>query len=155
MDDLFRQHVEAIVPKMAALRDMVPVTVTTLPRVMPTHAVYLFSENGNHLYVGRTNRLRKRLRNHCRPSATRFQATFAFRLAREATGNLRATYKTAGSRAALVLDPAFAQAFLDAKARVRAMNVRFVDEPHALRQCLLEIYAAVVLKTRYNDFDNH
>jgi predicted GIY-YIG superfamily endonuclease len=155
MDERFREHVEALIPKLATLRDMPPVTVPTLPRVMPARGVYLFSEGDEHLYVGRTNTLRKRLQNHCRPGSTHFQATFAFRLAREATGKLRAAYKAAGSRTALLLDSAFAQAFLDAKARVRQMSVRFVEETKAIRQCLLEVYVAVVLEARYNDFDNH
>src|SRR5262249_6544939 len=103
MDEQFRAHVEALVPKLASLRDMPPVTVATLPRSMPARGIYLFSEGDQHLYVGRTNTLRKRLQNHCRPGSTHFQATFAFRLAREATGNLRATYKAAGSRDALLL----------------------------------------------------
>lgn len=35
------------------------------------------------------------------------------------------------------------------------MNIRFVEQPHPLRQALLEIYVAVALQTRYNDFDTH
>jgi hypothetical protein len=155
MDERFREHVEALVPKLALLLSTPPVTVATLPGTMPARGIYLFSEGNRHLYVGRTNTLRKRLQNHCRPSSTHFQATFAFRLAREATGNLRATYKATGSRTGLLLEPSFAQAFSDAKARLRRMSVRFVEETDAIRQCLLEVYAAVVLEARYNDFENH
>lgn len=155
MDKRFREHVEALVPKLATLRAMSPFTVPTLPPVMPERGIYLFSEGDEHLYVGRTKTLRKRLQNHCRTSSTHFQATFAFLLAREETKNLRATYKAAGSRAALLLDPEFAQAFLDAKTRLRGLSVRFVEEPDSIRQCLLEVYVAVVLKAKYNDFDTH
>ncbi len=83
-------------------------------------------------------------------------AAFAFRLAREATGNLRASYKKGeGSRAGLMENPAFAGAFTLAKGRIREMDLRFVDESDPVRQTLLEVYVAVVLKTPYNDFDNH
>jgi len=83
-------------------------------------------------------------------------AAFAFRLAREATGNLKATYKKgAGSRMALVADPNFLEAFNTAKARISRMNVRFVEETDPIRQALLEIYVSVVLQSPYNDFDNH
>ena len=41
------------------------------------------------------------------------------------------------------------------KARIRDMNVRFVAEADPTRQALLEIYAATVLNTPYNDFENH
>ncbi|MBK9002180.1 MAG: GIY-YIG nuclease family protein [Myxococcales bacterium] len=155
MDDKFKGVVESLDPKHRALLAMPPVTYATLPKKVPERGVYLFSEPDRHLYVGRTNRIRRRLAGHCRPSATHFTATFAFRLAREATGNLKASYTTKGSRADLLNTPAFAAAFSAAKARIAAMNVRFVEEPDPVRQALLEIYVATVLGTPYNDFDNH
>ena len=45
--------------------------------------------------------------------------------------------------------------FKEAKARVREMNLRFVEVKDPLKQALLEMYVAVVLKTDYNDFDTH
>jgi hypothetical protein len=105
--------------------------------------------------VGRTNNIRRRLAGHCRPSASHFTATFAFRIARESTGKLKATYRTDGSRRTLVQDPEFAEAFRFAKARVASMHLRFVEEVDPTRQALLEIYCATVLQTPYNDFDNH
>jgi hypothetical protein len=41
------------------------------------------------------------------------------------------------------------------KARVRNMDLRYVEEADPTRQALLEIYASVVLRTMYNDFDTH
>ena len=35
------------------------------------------------------------------------------------------------------------------------MQVRYVEETDPLRQALLEIYASIVLQTRYNDFNTH
>ena len=52
-------------------------------------------------------------------------------------------------------DPAFADAFTAAKARVRAMQVRYVEETDPHRQALLEMYASIVLATPYNDFNTH
>jgi hypothetical protein len=60
---------------------------------------------------------------------------------------------TSGSRKALCAEPEFGEAFKQAKARVRNMDVRFVEESDPTRQALLEIYASVVLRTKYNDFD--
>ncbi len=83
-------------------------------------------------------------------------AAFAFRLAREATGNLVATYKKGvGSRAGLMENEIFISAFTAAKARIRSMDLRFVEESDPVRQALLEIYVSVVLATPYNDFDTH
>ena len=126
-----------------------------VPREMPKCGIYLLSEQGTPLYVGRSNRLRKRLSNHCRRSATYKMAAFAFRIARESTGNVNATYRPEGSRSALMADPEFAAAFEAAKERIRAMNVRFVEEVDPIRQTLLEVYAALSLATPYNDFDTH
>ena len=151
----FREFVESLEPKFKALMAMTPVKYSTLPREMPERGIYLFSEGDQHLYVGRTNRIRRRLAGHCRPSSTHFSATFAFRVAREETGLLKAAYSTTGSRAALVTDSKFGSAFCRAKARLAGMDLRFVEEADPIRQALLEIYVAVTLKTPYNDFDNH
>lgn len=134
---------------------MTPVGVLALPREIPTRAVYLFSEGDGHLYVGRTNRLRQRLLEHGRLSSGHNSAPFAFILAREATGRTTATYQTNGSRGELEADPVFAAAFRAAKERVRAMDIRFVQELDPMRQALLEMYVAVALQTPYNDSDTH
>jgi hypothetical protein len=80
---------------------------------------------------------------------------FAFRLARERTGRLEASYNKKDSREALQEDPAFAAAFDEAKARIRKMDLRFVEEHDPLKQALLEIYVSIVLRTPYNDFNTH
>lgn len=82
-------------------------------------------------------------------------AAFAFRLARESTGQLTATYQTSGSRADLMTNPNFLSAFTLAKLRISNMVVRFVAEEDAVRQALLEVYAAISLRTPYNDFNTH
>ncbi len=134
---------------------MPPVLICELPRDVPGRGVYLLSEEGRDLYVGRSNTIRTRLRNHCREKAGHNQATFAMRLAREATGRLKATYRKEGGRDELVADPVFGPKFAEAKARVRRMHVRYVEEGDPMRQALLEMYAALALRTPYNDFDNH
>ena len=134
---------------------MTPVDRAQLPKNRKLQCVYLFSEGSTHFYVGRTKDLRRRLKNHCGMSSAHNQAVFAFKLARHATNNVDASYSGSGTRKGLSEDPIFANAFLDAKARVRNMHLRFVEEPDALRQSLLEIYVAAILKTPFNDFDTH
>lgn len=156
MDAKFASHVEALRPQLASLLAMQPVTPESLPTKMFKRGVYLLSDGEQHLYVGRSNDIKKRIGRHSRPGATHRMAAFAFRLAREATGNLKATYKKGeGSRSALMEDEKFVSAFVAAKARIRKMNVRFMEESDPVRQALLEIYVAVALGTPYNDFDNH
>ena len=52
-------------------------------------------------------------------------------------------------------NPAFANAFTSAKLRICNMELRYVEEADPVRQTLLEVYVAVVLDAKYNDFDNH
>ena len=155
MDPKFKSLVESLEPKYQALVGMAPVKYGAHSREIPIRGIYLFSEENNHLYVGRTNRMRERLRGHCVPSASHFTATFAFRIARKTTGRIAASYSRSGSRVDLLNDVAFASAFKTAKRRIALMDLRYVEEPNPTRQALLEIYVATVLKTPYNDFDNH
>ena len=156
MDSKFVSHVESLRPKLETLLTMPPVKPTHLPPRMPKAGVYVLSEAGRHLYVGRSNDIRGRIGRHSRPGATHRMAAFAFRLAREATGNLRASYKKGeGSRAGLMENPVFVGAFTSAKARICRMELRYVEEADPVRQTLLEVYVAVVLDAKYNDFDNH
>jgi len=122
---------------------------------LPKQGVYLFSENGKPLYVGRTNNIPNRYRAHRNPSSGENQAAFAFILACEAFGRAKASYKKDGGRKALIIDPAFLAHFGAAKDRIRAMDFRAVEETDQTRQTLLEVYCAVVLETPYNDFGTH
>lgn len=155
MNAKFRAHIRAMEPSYRALISMKAVAVAALPASVPTRGVYLFSEDGRHLYVGRSNRIRGRLQDHCRPGSNHNKATFAFRIARAETGFLTATYSTEGSRSDLERKPGFAEAFIAAKARIKNMDVRFVKEAEPMRQALLEMYVALSLETPYNDFENH
>ena len=155
MNKKFRTHIETMEPSFKALLDMQPVRASGLPRDVPSRGIYLFSERGRHLYVGRSNRIRQRLQSHSRNSSGHNSATFAFRIARKRTGKLTATYSTKGSRAELEQNPIFAEAFSRAKDRVRAMHIRYVEETDPMRQAILEMYVAVSLETPFNDFDNH
>ena len=156
MHDSFLRYAESLHPSFERLTAMEPVTIPTLPRDAPSACIYLFSEAGHHLYVGRTRKLRQRLRQHSIPSSRHNQAVFAFRLAREKTGRLNAAYTGDGRRSELeVNDEEFSVAFIAAKKRVRAMQVRYVEETEPLRQALLEIYTSIVLQTPYNEFKTH
>ena len=155
MHKIFKEYIDSLEPSFQRLMNMKPVTVETLPSEVPQSGVYLFSEAGENLYVGRTNTIRKRLQNHCRPGSGHNSATFAFRLARQVTGMTQATYTVKGSRQELERDPEFSPVFIAQKLRVRNMNVQFVSEPEPMRQALLEMYVSVSLGTPHNDFDNH
>ncbi len=155
MNRQFKNYVELLEPLFRQLVDMTPVKVTDLPGNIPSAGIYLFSEHGKHLYVGRSNSLRRRLQTHSRPGSQQNQATFAFLLTRKKMGYRHASYTPTGSRKELVKDPEFKAAFDHAKARIRKMDIRFVGEGDPLRQALLELYVAIALGTPHNDFDTH
>jgi len=155
MKNKFNQIISDVERKYDDLIRSSPLTWNTVPKKYDQGAgIYLFSENDKPLYVGRTNNLKRRLRNHTRPSHN--MATFAFLLARHATERLSASYRPLGSRKDLLKnDATFRKAFDDARERIKRMDVRFVEEKEPVGQALLEIYAAYVSKAKYNDFDTH
>jgi hypothetical protein len=128
-------------------------TIADLPKKIPNAGVYLFSQAGRPLYVGRTNNLRKRLQYHTRNNHN--QATFAFLLARHETGILKASYKQKGSRQDLLTNDNFRKAFDAARLQIRTMDVQFIEEKDPVYQTILEVLAALRTKAKYNDFDNH
>lgn len=155
MNETFRKYVESLEPSLEALRECTPFRAADIPKGIPQAGVYLFSEFGRPLYVGRTNTMRRRLQQHCRPGSGHNTAPFAFLLARLECGTTKASYRPEGSRKALLEDPEFARAFKDQKERIRSMDIQVVEEAHSLKQALLEMYIAVALGTPHNDFDNH
>lgn len=155
MNPKFSRVIESLEPAFQRLIQMEPVSRERLPRTMPTQGIYLFSDGTSHLYVGRSDNIRRRIGLHCRACSQHNQATFAFRMARQQTGQIEAAYTTAGSRSEMVRDTVFGPVFANCKERIRSLDIRFVEERDATRQALLEIYAATVLETPFNDFENH
>jgi len=153
MDTAFKTFIDGLHHKYRELISMEPVTIDTTPNNCPVGGVYLFSENGIHLYAGRTKRkIKTRLKGHVN---TAKDCPFAWHLAREYTGIIKAPYTGEGSRNQLLLQPNFKRAYEEAKIRIRKMDVRFVGESDPVKQALLEIYVAVVSGAKYNDFDTH
>src|SRR5712692_6742719 len=105
MHEKFKHLIAELQAKYEELIAMPPLTVDTVPKDAPVGGVYLFSHNGKHLYAGRTKRsIRARLKDHVCPAD---DCPFAWHLAREATGQLKAAYKREGSRSDLLSRPEF------------------------------------------------
>lgn len=155
MNAAFKEHVDALPGLLDKLLAAEPVRVSESPSSLPACGVYVLSENGTHLYVGRSDRLRARMRDHGNASSAQTKSAFAFRLAREATGQTKASYRPKGSRKDLMKDPTFSAEFVKAKARIALMDMRCIEVSDPMRQAMLEMYAALELKTPYNSFGNH
>jgi GIY-YIG catalytic domain len=146
----FAKLTESLMPMCEALGAMP--SVRGIPGKEKIKGVYLFSEEGRHLYIGRSNDIRRRYKQHFSPGSRINDAPFAVLLAREATGISR-VYSGEYVRKKLALNETFVAAFSEAKARISRMEFRFVQEHDPIRQTLLEVYCAVVLATPYNKFE--
>jgi hypothetical protein len=155
MNPRFSTIVNCLDGKLEELLAFPAIRPTKLPRGLPFAGVYLFTEAGRHLYVGRSNDLRERIQTHVRRSAETNQAAFAYRLAREVAGIKRVSYKKLTPENDWSLVEPFVSAFPASKERIKAMDLRVVSESDPLTQMLLEAYVATALETPYNDFDNH
>ena len=116
--------------------------------------LYVFYENGAPIYVGRSNRLKERILEHGRRSTWHNSATFAFLLAEEEARKQGIDIASL-TRTQQQNDPAFGPLYSQAKERVSKMAVRVVYVEDPIEQTVFEVYAALTLGTRYNDFDNH
>ena len=159
MDPKFAKLVESLHDQYEKLLKQDPVVIKNWKCKDKKKGIYLFSGTENKpLYVGRTNNVHQRYRNHY--SSNINSATFAIKIARNKTGHT-ADYTKEKSAATLIQDAStgFREEFNAARDEIKKMKFRFVEEADPTRQALLEIYCAVVLgttgKDKYNDFDTH
>lgn len=121
---------------------------------VPKSGIYVFYENDKPIYVGRTNRMRQRIKQHGQQSSTQTSATFAFNLALVDAKDKG--INTNIPRYKLEKEPDFAKLFFDAKYRVSKMSVRCIGIDDQIKQTLFEVYAVLELgTTKYNDFTTH
>ncbi len=146
----FREAVESLHPKFEHLM-ATPYYVSG--SLLPKQGIYVFFESGKALYVGRSNNIPNRRRQHTGIGSQINQAVLATLIAREETQR-SADYRK-GAHERRLADLKFMDAFKRAKDRVRAMDFRAVEECDQTRQTLLEVYCAITLKTKYNDFGTH
>ena len=152
MDIEFKKLIEQMPQLLGNLKRKKPLAMSNLGGI-PTRGVYVFYEKNKPIYVGRSNRLKSRIREHYRESSTHNSATFAFNLAKEEMG---INQRTPITRKELEKAPGFDRAFYEARLRVKEMEVRVVQIDDQATQALFEIYAVLALKTRrYNNFRTH
>ncbi len=148
----FSEYVSELPLLTEGLRSSAPLTLDEIA-CLNSPGLYSFSEDGKVLYIGRTKSFRKRHRNHCDEKSGENTAAFAFLLARQETGNIKAAYSKVGGRKSLMKDPVFNAAFQKAKAKIRRMEVRFVEVSDHNLQHLLELYASMELNSAHNKFE--
>lgn len=115
----------------------------------PQCGVYVFFENGDPIYVGRSNNIRNRIREHGAERSDRHSATFAFKLLRQALNDPKGKAED--------IETAYQEEYRQQRERIRAMTFRAVSIADQLEQTLFEIYAVIEMGTapKYNDFQTH
>ena len=115
----------------------------------PQNGVYVLYEKGNPIYVGRSNNMRNRIREHGAASSDRYSATFAFKLLRQELNEPKGRAED--------IEGAHKEKYRQQRERVRAMTFRTVEITDQLEQTLFETYAIIEMGTapKYNDFQTH
>ena len=145
----FEQYMDAV---RQAYQDLMSTPLGPAPEqpdVPTTGGIYVFYEQGQPVYVGRTRNLRRRLRQHSHPGSTHYSASFAFLIARRQAA-LPKFPRMTRQQVAEQLNSLFSLC----RQRVGCMQVRWVREQDPVIQSLPEVYAAVTLRTteHYNSF---
>ena len=147
----FQQSVKHVQKKCSELLKSKHLARSDFPREHKSiPGIYLFSEKGWALYVGRTNKLGWRISSHTHSS--HHIANFAFLIAKYKTKTPAKTKKT---RSELMKNKKFKAAFDKARQRIKAMDIQIIKERNSVKQALLEICVASRTKAKYNNFDNH
>ena len=141
-------------PKLLNQLTSQPLRPTDDRGVLPKKGVYVFYEKDKAIYVGRSNRLKSRIQQHGRQSSMHNSASLAFRMAKEEMARLHDIPKDI-TRKELEEAPGFDMLFFNARLRVAQMKIRVIGINDQVTQALFEIYAALALNTKYNDFSTH
>lgn len=117
-------------------------------------AIYIFFEDGKAEHVGRTRRLKSRVRGHL--AKNHFSASYVFKRTRKAMGMEQASYTTKDSRGSLMkAEHPFRAAFEREHQTLRGMEMSFLEIEDQISQYLLELYTAMQLGTCIKEFSTH
>lgn len=121
---------------------------------VPQKGVYVFFEGDKPIYVGRSNRMKQRLKEHSQKGSDRYSATLAFRIAKQEYFNSQKE-KGRKTNEQLMENSVFREKFEAAKSMIAKTRIRFIEIEDQVEQTIFEIYAALVLDTELNDFSTH
>ena len=150
MNPDFQKIINQMEPLLEELMTSSPHTIEDGLRNLPRKGVYAFYENGKAIYVGRSNRIRDRIREHGAESSRHESATFAYKLMLEEVGE-QGGHSSKSSRQDL--QQKYENEYKGQRKRIREMKVRGVAIEDQKVQAVFEIYAILALgTTKYNPF---
>ncbi len=113
-----------------------------------------FFEDNKPIYVGRSNGLKKRLKQHSQRSSVHNSATLAFKIAKQNTSTLQIKERKQTNEQ-LMKNSDFVEEFEAAKDRIARTKIRFIEIEDQIEQAMFEIYASLAFGTKLNDFSTH
>ena len=147
-------HLVAKMPELLGVLESQPLLTRDNLASIPKQGVYVFYQNNKPVYVGRSNNLKRRIQQHGRPSSRHNSASLAFNIAKVMMERNEKIPKFI-TRKELEEAPGFDRAFFLARITVAKMKIRVIEITDQIAQALFEIYAALTLNTKYNDFSTH
>jgi len=152
LDKLFSNTISKFPAYLERLIESDPIVLSDLSASPKMAGIYVFLEKGSPVYVGRSRNFRQRMKSHF-TTKNENASSFVYLMAFESSGRTKASYKKEGSRKQLYHDPEFRENYLlPANARLKVMDIKFIEITDCTEQALFEIYAAMALKTKYNSF---
>lgn len=152
MNIRFRNIIDKFPNKLEELICQQPFTNRDLKNAPDKGNYVFYNKNDRPIYVGRTDRMKDRLKEHGQQSSTHTSATFAFNLAKDAARKKGINVNI--SRKDLEKDPEFKKIYTQKKAYVSKLKIRAISIPNPIEQTLFEVYVHLELKTK-NLFKNH
>ena len=151
----FEKLIDKMPTNLKLLLEQPPITIEKIGITkIPKKGIYVFFEDNKPIYVGRSNRLKERLKEHSSSSSDHYSATLAFRIAKKSASviQIRANKQT---NQQLMENSDFVKTFKAAKERISRVKIRFVEIEDQIEQAVFEIYAHLDLGTELNDFNTH
>lgn len=153
MNRQFKQLIDQMPDLMQELNNSNYYTYGSLGN-LPQKGVYVFYDGDKPVYVGRTNRMRSRIKEHGRPGSGHNSAPFAFNMAKKQAAEKGIDLLK--TRSLLEKDELFKNLFKLSKEKITKMQIKVIEINDPNLQALFELYASIELNTYdLNSFDNH
>ncbi|CDU10722.1 hypothetical protein VDIAB_271252 [Vibrio diabolicus] len=151
------QNMETLLKLLLSQRIHRPIDILCHTKCQLNHGgVYTFSvyEKGveKFLYVGQSGNIGQRLQEHC-AIKNHNAANFAYKVTVERSGLEPIAYSPHSTKKSMFSIPDFKDCFDEVVNDIKQMNYRWIPIANALEKNLFEIYASVVLDSKYNNFD--
>ena len=154
MNERFKKLTDGMPLRLQELLERPLVTIDDIGITeVPQKGVYVLFEDNEPVYVGRSNRLKERLKEHSR-GGSEYSATLAFRIAKQNYSDFQKIELKQTSKQ-LMMNVDFVKEFEKAKDRIAKMRIRFIRVEDQIEQAMFEIYAHMTLGTKFNDFNTH